>query len=191
LNARNITILFVLLAVLGGAFYYVSRPKPAAPVQPKEYVWSIEQDTIQRVTLSLPQENPPLSQSFIMVREGDKFPWHFDDANKSPVDSQRWGGGIPLLLSGPGADRVISENTTAEKLALFGFSNPKMVISLELNDGHKMEIDVGDRTPDGSNYYVKAPGTTAVATVDYTWYDVLSKLVINPPYAPPPTTKAK
>ena len=192
MRTRSIVILLVILAVLGGAFYLVSRPRPAPPQPPKEYVWLIEQEDIDRVTLSLPEESPPVQpQSFVRIKQEDKFPWFFDDANHSPVDSQRWGGGIPLLLSGPGADRVINNNATPEQLVLYGFDSPKMVIDLDLIHDRTMQIEVGDRTPDGSNYYVKAPGTGAVATVDYTWYDVLSKLVKEPPYAKPATTTPK
>ena len=191
MNRKNITILVVVLAVLAGTFYIVSRPRPGAPQEPKEYVWLIEQEEIDRVTMSLPRENPPLSQSFVRIKQDDKFPWFFDDAKRTPVDAQRWGGGIPLLLSGPGADRVIADNASAEQMTIFGFDQPLMVIDLELTDQRRMRIDVGDSTPDGSNYYVKAPGLRAVATVDRTWYEVLSKLIVEPPYVPPPTTTTK
>jgi hypothetical protein len=180
LKIRNIVILLAIFAVLGGVYWAVSRPGPATPKVPKEYVWDIDQEEIDKITLSLPREN--LSQSFVRIKNEDKFPWFFDDANHTPVDTDRWGGGIPLLLSGPGADRVISQSTSPETLAEYGLTQPKLLIKLLLTDGATMEIPVGDQTPDGNNYYVQAPGTTAVATVDYTWYDVLSKIVTDPPY---------
>jgi hypothetical protein len=191
LKAKNIAILLVILAVLAGAFYLVSRPKPPAPQQPKEYVWLIEQDDINHITLALPRQNPPLSQSFIKISEGDKFPWFFDDAAHSPVDTARWGGGIPLLLSGPGADRVINKDATEDQLREYGLLSPSLLVTLQLNDGSTMNITWGDRTPDGNNDYARAPNSNAVATVDRSWFDVISKLVTNPPHAPPPTTKAK
>ena len=181
MKTRNIIILVVVLALLGGVYYAVSRPKPVTQTPPREYVWDIDQEDISRITISLPREN--LSQSFIRISKGDKFPWFFDDATHSPVDQNRWGGGIPLLLSGPGADRVINRDATPEKLAEYGITNPKMLITLELADNTIMKISVGDQTPDGNNYYVKAPDFNAVATVDYTWYDVLEKIVKEPPYA--------
>ncbi len=193
MKTRNILILLALLAVLGGAFYIVARPKPGAPQQPKDYVWMIEQENIARITMTLPKETPPLSESFVRISQGDKFPWFFDDPQHSPVDAQRWGGGIPLLLSGPGADRVVSQSATPEQLTMFGLDNPSMDILLQMDDGKNMHIKVGDRTPDGNNFYVEAPSTTAVATVDYTWYQVLEKIIRDPPYAsaPTPTTAAK
>jgi hypothetical protein len=193
LRTKNIVILLVVFAMLGGLAYGAyawARPEPK-PIDPKEYVWLIEQEDISRVTMTLPREEPPLSHSFVQIRQEDKFPWFFDDAEHSPVDAQRWGGGIGLLLSGPGADRVINREATAEQLTLYGFDSPIMEITLEFTNRSPMIIRVGDRTPNAANYYVKAPGANAVATVDYTWYDVLSKIVKEPPYAIPPTTAPK
>jgi hypothetical protein len=181
LRLRNIVILAVILAVLAGVFYWVSRPEPTTPPKSTVYVWSIEMNDIKHIEMSLPREG--LSQSFIKIPQGDQFPWFFDDPQRSPVDVNRWGGGIPLLLSGPGADRIISENATEAKLAEFGLLQPRMEITLTLENNSTLKISVGDNTPDGSNYYVRAPGSNAVATVDYTWYEVLERLVKEPPYA--------
>ncbi|GAI82641.1 unnamed protein product, partial [marine sediment metagenome] len=48
-----------------------------------------------------------------------------------------------------------------------------------------LNIAVGDRTPDDINYYVQAPNSNDVCLVDYTWYEVLERLVKEPPYALP------
>jgi len=183
LKTKNILILLLVLVVLGGIFYIVSRPKAGTPVQPTEYVWMIDEDEIDHVTITLPRINPVLSQSFIRIKHDDDFPWFFDDEARTPVNSDRWGGGIPLLLSGPGADRVISYSTSIDKLTEYGLMSPIMTIDLMLSDGQTMKIQVGDKTPNGNAYYVKAPDSTAVAIVDYTWYDVLAKLITEPPYA--------
>ena len=91
---------------------------------------------------------------------------------------------IPLLLSGPGVDRVIARQATEEKLTEFGLTQPQMEITLTLEDGNIMNIKVGDRTPDGNNFYVQAPDSNDVATVDITWYNVMERLVKEPPYVP-------
>ena len=138
-------------------------------------------EEIQHIEIQLPQENK--SQAFI--KEADRS-WSFDNAQRSKVDMQRWGGGIPLLLSGPAAARVIADNATEEKLAEFGLAQPHMKIILTLAQGEIMDIIVGDNTPDGTNYYVQAPGSNDVALVDYTWYGVLRRLVTEPPFITPP-----
>ncbi len=183
MRLKNILFLLSILIVLGGVFYYTSRPKPAPPPEPKMFVWLVEMDDIKHIKISLPKENK--SQAFIKIKEEDKFPWYFDDPQRSNVNTERWGGGIPLLLSGPGADRIISQNTTEEKLAEFGLIEPQMEIVLTLENGEILKIKVGDSAPDGHAYYVQVPGSNDVATVDYTWYDVLKRLVTEPPYASP------
>ena len=180
---RNILILLAILLALGGYFYFYSRPEPAPKPEPQVFVWMIDMEEIQHIEIELPREGK--SQAFIKVIEEYKFPWYFDDPQRSNMNVERWGGGIPLLLSGPGVDRVISENTTEEKLAEFGLSQPLMKITLTLEDGDILNIKVGDKTPDGHAFYVQAPDSNDVALVDYTWYEVLERLVMEPPYAPP------
>ncbi|MFC1932581.1 DUF4340 domain-containing protein [Chloroflexota bacterium] len=181
MRLRNILILLVILLALGGYFYVSSRPEPAPPKEPRIYVWMVDMDKIKHIEIELPSDGK--SQAFIKIKEGDKFPWYFDDPQRSNVDVERWGGGIPLLLSGPGVDRVISENTTEDKLAEFGLTQPQMKITLILEDGGILNIKVGDAAPDGHAYYVQAPDSNDVALVDYTWYEVLERLLTEPPYA--------
>jgi hypothetical protein len=180
LRLQNIQILLIILLVIGGVYYFANIPEvPEAP-ETQEFVWMIEMEDIVHITIELPREN--MSQSFIKISEEDKFPWYFDDEERTPVDTQRWGGGIPLLLSGPGANRIIAEDASIEKLTEFGLTDPKMKIILTLADEYVMNINVGDATPNGAYYYVRAPNTNDVALVDYTWYDILARLVHEPPY---------
>ncbi len=186
MRVKNILILLVVLLALGGVYFAFSRPKPAPPSQPRVYVWSVNADDIERIEISLPHEGK--SQAFVKIVEGDKFPWHFDDPQRSSVNTTRWGGGIPLLLSGPGANRIITDYATDQQLAEFGLAQPKLEAVITLANKDVIKIDVGDATPDGNNYYVRAPGSNAVATVDYTWYEVVERLVTEPPYAPASTS---
>lgn len=181
MKTQNILVLFVILLVTGGLFYFLNIPEAPETPEVQQYVWIIEMEDIEHIVLDLPREGK--SESFIKISEEDKFPWYFDNEEKSPVDTVRWGGGIPLLLSGPGAGRIIATDAPVEKLTEFGLTNPQLIISLAMTGGKNMTINVGDATPNRAYYYVQAPGTNDVALVDYTWYDVLAKLVHEPPYA--------
>ncbi len=178
MRLKSILILLLIFVVVGGYFYFSSRPEPPLPKEPKLYVWLIEADNIQHIEIRLPQEGK--SQAFVL---GDDRYWYFDDSQRTPVDVQRWGGGIPLLLSGPGADRVVAKDATPEKLAEFGLAQPRMEISLTLKDSSILDIVIGNPTPSGNAFYVKAPDSNDVAIVDYSWYDVIERLVKEPPYA--------
>jgi len=185
LRLKSILVLLVILLAVGGYFYFTNTPEPPPKSEPRVYVWSIELDEIQHIEIVLPRENK--SEAFIKIPEEDKFPWHFDDAEKTKVDVARWGGGIPLLLSGPGAERIIAKNPTEEKLTEFGLTQPQMEITLTLEDGDVLNITVGDRTPDDNTFYVQGPNSNDICLVDYTWYEVLERLVKEPPYVPPST----
>jgi hypothetical protein len=187
LRLSNILILLTILLIAGGIYYWLNLPKPAAPQEPRYYAWDISLDDIEHITINLPAENK--SQSFIKISKPDLFPWYFDDPQKSEIDSKRWGGGIPLLLSGPGVQRYFA-NATEDKLADYGLTNPQMTIVLILTDNRTMEITIGDFTPDGVNVYVLAPhSNNDIGLVDRSWFDVLAALVTDPPYATPQTQK--
>jgi len=184
LRFRNILILLVILLALGGYFYFFNESEPPPEEEePRIFVWLVEMEEIKHVEIRLPHEDK--SEAFIKIPAGSEFPWHFDDAEKTKVDVERWGGGIPLLLSGPGAERIIVKDATEGKLTEFGLTQPQMEIILTLEDGDILNIRVGDRTPDENTYYVQNLDSNDIALVDYTWYEVLERLVKEPPYASP------
>ncbi|MDP3879032.1 MAG: DUF4340 domain-containing protein [Dehalococcoidales bacterium] len=179
MRLRNILILLAVFLALGTVYYVSSKPEPAPPPEPQLYVWMVEMDDLEHIKIELPREDR--SQSFI--KHEDRY-WYFDDPPGLRVDMARWGGGIPLLLSGPGTNRIIAENATDEKMTVFGLAQPRMEITLALTGGRTLNIPVGDSTPDGQAFYVQAPNTRDVALVDYTWFQVLERLVKDPPYPP-------
>lgn len=177
MKLRTIIILFIILVALGG-YYYISRhSQPSPESEPEIFVWMIEMDDIEHVEIILTREGK--GQSF--VKGADRY-WYFDDAQRSEVDKERWGGGIPLLLSGPKVERIVAIDATEEKLAEFGLMKPRMEINLGLKLGNKLVIRVGDATPNGMAFYIKDPDSNDVATVDITWYNVMERLVNEPPY---------
>ena len=175
---RSILTLLAVFLVVSGFYYFSQVPEPVEKPETQLYVWDFKMDDLQHITISLPKEGK--SQSFI--KEADRT-WHFDDSQRSSVNMTRWGGGIPLLLSGPGVDRVIAQDATEEVLAQYGLTQPQMEIILTLANGEALYIKVGDKTPNSQNFYVQAPDAADVATVDISWFDVMSRLVTEPPYA--------
>ena len=179
MKLKAILILAAILAVAGSVYYFVSRPKPPAEPPAKYFVWDFTMDQLQKVTISLPKSN--LSESF--VKHPDEQ-FYFDVPNGPHVDNQRWGGGIPLLLSGPGAMRLILQNATSTELQQYGFNTPTMTLKLTLDDGTLYNVLVGDSNPNAAATYVKLTDNSDVYTVDISWYNVLAAIVTNPPYIP-------
>jgi len=181
LRLGTILALLTILIALGAYFYFSRIPEPAPPVEPMPYAWSVSDEELQHISIRLPKEDK--SEAF--VKHADRY-WYFDDPPGPKVDMKRWGGGIPLILSGPGAKRIIAKEASEEKLTEFGLTQPQMEIDLTLKNEDIIKVSVGDSTPDGSTYYVKTQASNDVYLVDYSWYDVLERLVKEPPYPPPP-----
>ena len=179
MRLKSILVLLVILLAVGGYFYLSDTSEPSEDPEPKVFVWGVDMLDIQRVEIQLPHEGE--SETFIKIGPEDEFPWYFDNSQNSPVDMERWAG-VPLILSGPGADRMIAQDATEEKLVEYGLAQPQMKIILTIADETVLNVGIGDKTPDDTNYYVQGPGSSDVYLVDYTWYDVLERLVKEPPY---------
>ena len=179
MKLRAIIGLAVVLAIVGVVYLAINKTTPTTPTQPRPYIWDFEMDALQKISLTMPK----LNQSVSFIEHDDRY-YYFDVPNGPKVDMTRWGGGIPLILSGPGADRLLFQNATDANLAECGFNTPTISITLTLNDDKVYNIDVADATPSGGAYYIRLTDTRDIYTVDYSWYDVVARLVTDPPYAP-------
>jgi hypothetical protein len=182
MKLRTIAVMAAVLVVLGVVFYFFGRTPEAKPSpEPQPFVWSFDFTRLKRIAIKLPRTG----KGEAWVKHADSF-WYFDRPDGPRVDQKRWGGGIPLILSGPGADRLIASNATAGKLAIYGLADPRMIIDITTDSGETLQVAVGDQRPDLGAYYVAAVGSNTVYSVDYTWYDVLERLVLDPPYPSAP-----
>ena len=179
MRPRVILVLGALVVALGAVYLFLGGPQPAPEPEPLRYVWSVEMEELRNMAISL----PPRGKSQARVAHEDKY-WYFDEPKGPKVDMKRWGGGIPLLLSGPGAERTIATASTDEQLRVYGLADPRTRIRLGLKDDRVIDVGVGDPTPAGGACYVRLAGPREVYAVDYSWYEVLERLVLDPPYPP-------
>lgn len=180
LKLRSLLLLVVVAGGLGVGLYYATRPQPQPRPEPRPYVWGFDMMELVHLEIRLPRAG--MGERW---KRGEDRQWYFDNQQGQPVNRDRWGGGVALLVSGPGANRLIAEEATDEQLEVFGLTEPQMTLGLTLTDGDFVEVMVGDATPDGRSYYIKEITDSDVYTVDYTWYGVLQRLVTDPPYPPP------
>ena len=181
MKLRTILVMAGILLALG-AIYFISRQPPESEPkpEPRRFIWSVGMEDLKHLTINLPAKG----KSEAWVKHEDRY-WYFDRPNGTKVNMKRWGGGIPLLLSGPGAERLISGAATQEQLEMYGFTPPQMEMALTLRNGDTLKIQIGSRTLDGRTYYIKLLDSETIYTVDHTWYDVLERLVLDPPYPEP------
>jgi hypothetical protein len=176
LRPRNILILVAVLAI-ALTVYFVTQPaeEPTTEIEPAEYVWQFEMDELQHIKIELP--GLEMSESFLKHEDRQ---WYFDPDGPQ-VSSYRWAGGIPALLARPETERSIKKDATEEQLDAYGFTQPLMKITLTTED-EEITIEVGDKSPIGSTYYIRLADSNDVYAIDYSWYDVLERLVLDPPY---------
>ena len=111
-------------------------------------------------------------------REDDRR-WFFDDESDVPTDLYRWGG-ITQLLGGPRSQRELKK--TIDNPELYGLDDPLLEITVQLRDERELTVSMGDLTPDGGAHYARQTGYDQLYTVDYSWGDVMLRLVNDPPY---------
>ena len=180
MRLRNILILVAVLAITI-TVYFVTRPVEEPPIKPDpvERIWQFEMEELKHIMIELPKLD--MSESFL--KHEDEY-WYFNDPPGPQVDPNRWGGGIPAILSGPTMERNVAEDATEERLAAFGLTAPTMKITLTTEDEGVVSIEIGDAVPGGSDRYIRLADSADVYTVFGVWYEVIERLVLEPPYPP-------
>ncbi|MBI4308030.1 MAG: DUF4340 domain-containing protein [Chloroflexi bacterium] len=198
MNFRITVILLVALILVGGYVYFYELRRPTQIVQPPLWFYNLDQDRISGIDVTYNGKK----ESF--VRDAQEKSWRFNDAAKTPVNLERWGG-ITLLLSGPQSKRLLCEEPgkpgakppcdKSDIYGSYGLKNPSLVVDVTLEDKddqtgkllhNTFTLFIGDKTPDGSNHYVQMKGFPQIFLVDGSWGEVLSRLVTEPP-SPKPT----
>jgi hypothetical protein len=172
-------LLLVAVLVVAVTVFLVTRPveETTETPDPKERIWQFDMDELKHIIIEL----PPLEMSESFVKHEDRQ-WYFDEG--TPVNTDRWGGGIPAILSGPTVERRIEQDATEERLEDFGLNSPMMILTLTKEDGEIVRIEVGDEIPVSRDHYIKLAESNDVYTINSSWYDVLENLVLDPPYPP-------
>ncbi|MBI2165325.1 MAG: DUF4340 domain-containing protein [Chloroflexi bacterium] len=171
MNVRvTIFLLLVLSLFAGYLYFYELRKSPKSEPEPP-FFYSLAYEDIESISLRVAE-----GEGSFVRKSSD---WYFNDAEGLPVDSARWGG-IAVLLSGPKSRRILSE--TQENLDLYGLDQPSARIGLGLKGNRRVEVTLGQKTPDGLSNYSLMAGQPQIFLVDSSWGDVLGRLVTEPPY---------
>ncbi|MCY4668615.1 MAG: hypothetical protein OXC29_11560 [Rhodococcus sp.] len=183
MKLRLAVILGLTAAGLAFVFILTSGSGEAEDSSERPIMWSFDLRDLHRVEIALPQDQ--LAETWFHV---DRV-WYFDRPGRPLVDMDRWGGAVPYLLSGPGANRLIMEDAADDDLDLFGLLAPRMTIHLEHDGEHgdsagTVVLVIGDETPDSFSFYLQLVGTGRGYPVARAGYEVMERLVVEPPYLP-------
>lgn len=177
-RVRSIGFLGLVLAGLVVLYVGWDGTGTDLTTEPQPVPWSVDFDSIDRIAIALPSQGG--GHTWIRGNDGG---WYFERPGGTRVDNDRWGVGIPLLVSGPEAKRLIAESASDEQLSMYGFTDPLMTVEIGIAGKSPVEIEVGERTPDGSADYVRLAHSPTVYAVHHTWKDTLARLVTDPPVA--------
>lgn len=179
MSFRTTGVLLLVLSLLGGYVYNFVLHKPAPPAPPRPYVY--QYDMLDIVQIDVKYQG----QSVNIIWDESESTWRFTNPSRGEADNLRING-IRLLLSGPGANRVLVTSTpTPAQLIDYGLASPKIVAIIALKNGAVHTVLLGEKTPDGGNYYVKSEADNTVYLVDYTWGDEIARFVTEPPIKKP------
>ena len=165
MSRRAWTLIGVLaaLVVLVGAYFVLSRPKPApAPAAALPELSKGDKDKLVKVVLSDRPEG-----TLTLVKTAEK--WN----TEPPVSVVLEPTSIDNLLysfSALSAERIIEEKPA--DLGQYGLAPPRAVATGTWADGTSRTLLLGDKAPSGASYYIQVKGDPKVYTVQsYTGQD--------------------
>ncbi len=146
IKARHTLIYVVILAAIGGYFYYFEMYEPhqkqlAAQAARKVFHFTVDQVAALEL---LHRDQPP-------IRLEKQSHWQINEPIKAEVDESSLNG-LLSALSGLQSDRQVVENT--DDLKPFGLQQAALTVRFKSGDTWQ-ELYIGDLNPVGDSYYVK------------------------------------
>ncbi|NJD04554.1 MAG: DUF4340 domain-containing protein [Ruminiclostridium sp.] len=165
---RNAIILAVIVALLGGAYYFISRNKKpdgsGSDTRDIIRILDYTSDKIEKVTV----EN---TEGTFVITKKDKN-WELASPADFKADASKLSS-IVINASSVIADKVVDED--AKDLSLYGLGKP-VQITLKITDGTEKTLQIGDETPTKGGYYAKLKNSGKVYVIDtYTAETLLVK----------------
>ena len=171
---RNILILVVVIGLLAGGLYAVSKIKK--PVEEQTVVglpetvtaFQTEKDNILSVTVKNPEEE------YSLVKQGETW---LINGNSSIKISPSLVETFLFECANVAASELIEEN--AQNLSQYGLDQPKRWVSLKLADGRTVKVIIGNATLDSYFSYLMIEGETKVYTKSTSGCETLTGPMAN------------
>lgn len=180
MNFRNTAILVALFALLAGYVYFVEMAKPPVDTTAQErdkYVFTLGIDDLNSLEIK------DGSKSVFLVKDAAGT-WFVGGVGSTKADLGRLGN-VLTGLTDLRASRVITDLSAG--LATYGLEQPGIEANMQVSGDKTESLLIGDKVPQGSNYYAQRKGVAAIYLVPDYLVTGLKGLVANPPYLPTPT----
>jgi hypothetical protein len=178
---RNTLILVAVFAVLFGYVWFVEAPKTPAqlgtPTPPMPVVFNLKAADVKSIEI----RDLQAPRQVTVTRAGSG--WQVEQPVAKGADAPAVDNAVSQLVNLQ-ATRVLTDTTLFSQY----FITPTIEARLVMSDTTSYAITVGNKTPDGSDYYVSYTGDHSkvflVSTIDI---DTLKGWLDTPPYEPTPT----
>jgi len=181
MNFRLTGVLLALFIILGlAAYWFELRYEPPAPGQGTQTpVFNAAADQVARLEVQSAGKTVTLSRD-------NAGQWQIVQPETSAADNRRVDDVVTQLVKLT-ATRTI-EN--ASDLASYGLEQPQAQATVTLKQGEPLQLLIGNKTPDGSAYYVRRPDRPTIYIVPSWIISDLTRLVSDPPKPRPTPTPA-
>ncbi|HZJ83444.1 MAG TPA: DUF4340 domain-containing protein, partial [Clostridia bacterium] len=163
MKSKNIIILGVVLALLVGAYFFLTnRPEPEIPQVQSEKIslLSFDKNEIEKIELTT-------DDGVLTFNQIEKEVEEEKDGKKEKVKKAMWEAEYPheitlkqmsvddiaYSFANLQAERVIEEETP-DDLEPYGLKDPQAIAKATLKDGSEKILYLGDETPAGNTYYL-------------------------------------
>jgi len=145
-----------VLAALGAYIYLVELERPDVEEKAKQKVFTFDKTKVESVGLSVPGQ-----EDVRLARAGDR--WQMTAPMAVTADAGQ-ADALVSSLEGLEMDGVVAESPSDP--AEYGLAAPRATVSLRLQGAPApLELQVGDKTPDGNAVYARAPPASRVFTI--------------------------
>lgn len=173
--------LILFLAVIGSFLYLKYRPTPSVEPSPttviKSYLFTEADGTLIRFRIYDRQYH------IMMMERPSGGLWTLALPIPGPADQAHAEAGATQI----GALLIVDTIKTSQPLSSMGLDFPSYVMKLTFQNGIQHTLEIGDKTPTGSGYYVQLD-RGAVYIVSPDGISALLNLLTTPPYLPPTST---
>jgi hypothetical protein len=178
MSLRTTAVLLAILAVLGGAIYFLEyRPNPEGPsiLDTKLQIWKLDDKTVQKVVARMGTDE----QS--MVKRADAL-WYLEPQD---VRADYWRiSGTLIRLANMRASRKVTD--TPRDLATYGLDAPRDALTLQDPNGVDYTLLIGGKTPNDGGYYAKTPDSDTIWLVGTFNVEDVERFVKEPAFEPTP-----
>ena len=179
---RSTWIVLVVFAALSALVIYLQkRPAPEAsqltPTPEKSLVFGLDVNLVTGLRIIGPD-----GRAFYATRTSDGNWTLVEPANPNPIDSAKVESNLQQLL----ALQTLSRLEAPPALEAVGLVAPAHIVEIQLSDGSRHRLEVGNQTATASGYYVRVDNTELLVANKFTLDPILA-MVKTTPLMPTPT----